>query len=237
MKHFTAATLALLGATTLTSCVLTGRLHTESLEQTLGGAREAHVTIAASVAELSVEAVRSPAMLLEGTADIPDRSRIDKDFRLVGGTAYLSYRERGHGGPVVVPVRNTTPRWEIGLSRDVPLDLELKTGFGESNIDLSDLQVRSLEVSAGVGEADITMPARGSIEARVQSGVGEVTVHVPRGMAVRVRGKTGLGDLHVSGRDMNVNDGEYRSRDYDDASNRLDLYVKAGIGQVDVILD
>jgi hypothetical protein len=102
----------------------------------------------------------------------------------------------------------------LGVSRDVPLDLYLRSGATESNFDLSDLSLSRLRVETGASETHLDFRTPNPIplnELDVNSGAASVTVsNLGNSNAQNVRVHTGVGavDLDFSGalsRDMNVN--------------------------------
>jgi hypothetical protein len=234
VKHslLAVAAAALLGAGALTSCAFSSRLRTEAINRPLADVDRASVSIEAGVAELTLGALGGPGVLIEGTADVPERSSLETQYRVSGGTAFVSYREEDDRGTFVIPVAKGSPHWDLALTREVPLDLDVETGVGEARLELSSLRVEKLELTAGVGKTEVTLPARGLVVARIESGIGSVHVNVPAGMEVRVRSETGLGHLDMRGRALEGSDGDFRTAGYDDAANRVDLEVKSGIGSV-----
>lgn len=77
------------------------------------------------------------------------------------------------------------------------------------------------------------MPAQGQVSSTINGGVGELIIQIPDGLPARIDVRTGLGNSQISG-DF-VRDGTvYTSPGYDTAVDRLDLELRAGVGQVTV---
>ncbi|MCL6615385.1 MAG: cell wall-active antibiotics response protein, partial [Firmicutes bacterium] len=123
--------------------------------------------------------------------------------------------------------------WELRLSREIPLEIEIKTGVGLSDIDLGAVKATKIAVRTGVGRTTLTLPEEGAIEAEIEGGVGETIVYVPKGMAARIRARQGLGGIEVEGV-FRRSGSEYLSPDYDTARNRVDLEIKGGVGRIAV---
>lgn len=121
--------------------------------------------------------------------------------------------------------------WNLGINPAVPVDLTVHTGVGQSRIDLSQLNLTRLEMNMGVGEVRVTLPDHGQFQANVHSGVGQATVEIPRNIAARIRVHAGLGSVSVSG-DYTHQGDYYLSPGYDSATDRIDLELSGGIGQV-----
>ena len=123
--------------------------------------------------------------------------------------------------------------WKLGLSPNIPLVLRIKTGVGKSEIDLSKLRVTDFALEGGVGAMTVTLPASGRVTARIESGVGSTKIRIPNGMKARIRASSGIGEVRILG-SYERNGDEYTSSGFETASNRLELEIKGGIGQITV---
>lgn len=126
--------------------------------------------------------------------------------------------------------------WRMGLTGDVPLDLVVESGAARTDLDLSDLVVRSLRLQTGASETLVRLPrAAGSTEVRAEAGAAQVTFEVPAGVAVRVRSRMALGSTQVDeGRFPRTADG-YASPDWATAANRVELDLQGGVGSFRVV--
>jgi len=142
-------------------------------------------------------------------------------------------------------------------ARTIPLILlgaALTAGLavGSSNIDVKggvgDRTFTPTTVATGqryhLGIGDLTIDLRhatfGEGETRINAdvGIGHLSVRVPPDMALRVDVETKFGNAVVDGRQVNVHGrarDSSRTQGYDNATSRLRLVLKAGVGQIDVI--
>ena len=60
--------------------------------------------------------------------------------------------------------------------------------------------------------------------------MGQVTVYLPSDIGVRVNVTKGVGDVDSSG--LYNRDGDYYNDAWDDAEQRIEVNVQAGVGQV-----
>lgn len=203
----------------------------EQVHETVAGADRADVDINFAAGVLRVGSTPGADMLISGFVSVAPDDRVSRSFSVSGDTAY--YRLEDHAISVIpfVGEGGVDRLWELNLGRQVPMRLNLDTGAGSSRIDLTDVQVTDLRVHTGVGEVILTVPGRGAFSAVVEGGIGQVTVKIPRGMAARVRVQTGIGGQQVSG-DFDRQGDTYTTPDYATASDRVDLDVKGGIGEV-----
>lgn len=206
------------------------------IAQQLDGATSAEVEVGFNIGRLQLYALPSDTPLLAaGNVSYDSRStdRVEQTFDKQGEVAF--YKLAAYGAANVMPFGNRSQHneWELLLNRDVPLALTVRTGVGTSELDLSLLNLSDLTINAGVGETTVIMPAQGQVTGAVSGGVGELTIHIPDGMAARIDVKTGLGNSQIAG-DFEQVDNVYISPGYETAVDRLDLELRAGIGQVTV---
>ncbi len=170
------------------------------------------------------------------------------DGYLVNGTfaGGLDYRTKRNGDALDVDMRiseqfffvwgGVTPLdWDFQLNNSLPLSLDLNTGAGETNADLSDLKVDDLRLQTGASASQVTLPAAaGFTHARVEAGVASVNLRIPAGVAARIRVRSGLAGITVDQtRFPRVGD-FYMSPDYDTSANKIDVDIQTGVGSVDI---
>jgi hypothetical protein len=159
--------------------------------------------------------------------------------------------------------RSEPLRWDIGLTPNVPLDLDVHGGVGEANLDLSSLNLSHVDVNGGVGEIDLSLPSRGDYDGylnigvgefnitipsgansnlRVKGGVGSCKVNVPPELPLRINARMGLGDIHVPSRLTRVNgggegiskSGVWETPDFASAERKVVIDFDGGVGELRV---
>jgi hypothetical protein len=215
---------------------IAGKLYTQEFAQPLEDAEQAKIDIGFGIGGLQIDPLEDAGdMLATGTLVLVEGEELDQDFRMVGETAYFQLESHG---PETYPswIFNTDDNnreWQIYLSDEIPLDIEISTGIGESVVDLRGLMVTDLDVDTGIGEVKIYLPEDGDFSANISGGIGQLTVYVPRELAIRLHLDTGLGNNRVPS-ELNLQNGTYMTSGYNTAENRVELYVDAGIGEVEV---
>lgn len=125
--------------------------------------------------------------------------------------------------------------WSMTLARQVPIELQVKTGASSAELDLSDSRVEDLRIETGASKTVVTIPATGEPKVRIRGGATEIRVAVPGRMAARIQVHGALADVFVDlHRFHKVGEGEYRSPDLDEAPNRADIQIDAGAAKVEV---
>jgi hypothetical protein len=89
-------------------------------------------------------------------------------------------------------------RWDVGITKRIPVTLEIMGGVGESELDLGDLLLEGLVVDVGVGDLSLSLPAS-EVEyaVRLDGGVGETNIDIARGANVTLTIDGSVGDVRI----------------------------------------
>src|SRR5215208_358471 len=124
--------------------------------------------------------------------------------------------------------------WDISLSDELPTDLVVQMGAGESNLDVDSLTLTGVDLQMGAGKTtvDLTGDYAQDFEASIQGGVGEVTVLLPSEVGVKAKAEGGLGKINAKGLkrvgDSYVNDA------YGESDVNLSVDVQGGVGEINL---
>jgi hypothetical protein len=164
--------------------------------------------------------------------------------KLVSGTFEGGVRQRGRGvGRLELePFTDAWPmlwnrplHWQVGLTSEIPVSLELHTGANRSSIDLSALRLRRLELHTGASETRVRLPGSGATEVRAEAGLASLVIEVPQGVAARIRSRMAIGSTTVDETRFPRTMVGWVSPDYDTAANRVDIDVAGGLGSIKVV--
>jgi hypothetical protein len=151
------------------------------------------------------------------------------DYEVSGDTGELSVKQDIIAG---VPVGEARNEWDIHFNDEVPTNLSVQMGAGESNLDLDSLTPTGLTLHMGSGKTtvDLTGDYARSLDASIEGGVGEATVLLPSEVGARVSADGGLGKINAEGLwregDSYVNDA------YGDSEVTVDVHIQGGVGQI-----
>src|SRR5215212_5801964 len=124
--------------------------------------------------------------------------------------------------------------WDISFNEEVPTDLMVQVGAGESDLDLDSLSLTGLDLQMGAGKTtvDLTGDYAKSFDASIQGGVGEATVLLPSEVGVKAKAAGGLGKINAKGLkkvgDSYVNDA------YGESDINLSVEVQGGVGEINL---
>jgi hypothetical protein len=197
----------------------------------LEGAAQAQVRVNHGAGRLAASAGTNPGELLSGTF----YGGVERQARRDGDTLNVELRPPDLGWSWW-DWSNRGLEWEMRLTRDVPLTLELRTGAGEAQFDLTEVRVTDLRLQTGASSTEITLPAHaGHTRVLVEGGAASIKLRAPEGVAVRVHGgSVAVGSMDVDTRRFPRANGGYESPDFATAANKVEIEARLGAGSLQV---
>lgn len=241
----------------------------DSLSEPIGDAQAARMDIDFSLGTGSLRPMSEGDTLIEADLSYVGDIRFE-----VSGETQKTVKLTQRSGKVVNDVRESIQqgfralrdaeglRWDVRVSQNIPLSLNIDGGVGPVILDLSTLKVTDLEIDAGVGTLDVTLPVNTvayqaeiesgvgrttlhllegtSADLRIEGGVGEVIVTLPPNMAVQLKAKSGLGDIAVpphfqkiqGGEELISTSGVWQTEGFGLAEQRVMLVYAGGVGRL-----
>jgi hypothetical protein len=155
----------------------------------------------------------------------------------------VSYDVSGEKGELVVKQRSAEGaglsgdarnEWNIRLNDEVPTDLVVQMGAGESDLDLDSLALTGVDLQMGAGKTtvDLTGDYAQSFDTSIQGGVGEATVMLPSEVGVKAKAEGGLGKINAVGL-QKVGD-SYVNEAYGESDVNLSVDVQGGVGEINL---
>jgi hypothetical protein len=213
-----------------------GSVEAETISVPLDGAQKARVVISHGAGRIHVSGAAAPGQLLSGQfnggSEVKvNRSRdmLDVDLRADVGRGFdLAFPWIWGPGSAL--------DWTFGLSSEIPLSLEMKTGASELNLDLTQLRLTDLRLETGASSSDIMLPARaGLTRVSVEGGATSVKLRVPEGVAARVKTDGGLAEFKVDTARFPKTASGYESSNFDEAENKVEIRADVGLSSVSII--
>jgi hypothetical protein len=212
----------------VTGCnVDSGPVENSNEQVDAGAAESVHAEVRMSAGELHIEG--GAPKLMTGTFRYSERI----------GRPTVRYDVTGaHGRLLVESPKNpqssgkSVNTWDLQMSSDLPLDMTVNLGAGESTLDMSRLQVRSVEVNMGAGEMTLNMSGKykRDVTVHVQGGVGEARIQLPKDIGAEVTATGGIGSIDTKGLTKRV--GKYYNAAYSDDKPAVRMEVQGGIGNI-----
>jgi len=219
--------LVMVGCGLLTTSV--NGVKTESRSVNMDSATSANIQIEFPAGQLNVKS---------GTSNLMDASF---RYNVDDWQPQVQYSEDGTRGELQVsqPGNDRVPvggavinEWEIQLNENIPMDLFVSTGAGNSQLDLGELDMTSLMVETGAGTMTVNLDGnwQHDVDVSIEGGFGELTVNLPAGMGVRVEMNTALVTVTANG--LIVDENGYVNQAYGTAPHTLTLDLQAGAGSI-----
>jgi hypothetical protein len=202
---------------------------TEQFSEALGSTNSARIDLEFSIGPAFIEALDGSEDLIQ--AEITHLGEIE--FSSSGTsrkTILLDTIERSFQVGRLDLFDERKLRWEIGITPEIPIELDIRGGVGEADLDLSELNLTSLDLDVGVGQIKIYVPATpegynaqitgsvgetyieiedgADIHLDIDGGVGEVTIKVPADAAARLDASIGVGRVRVPSSFQQISGGD-----------------------------
>ena len=208
-------------------------LTTEQVNILLADIREARIRMHHGAGRLEVASSGTPGELLSGSFSGGVEQQLDRSSQ----PARLDLRTPSL--PVFIgwpfAYMNQGLSWNIALTREIPLQLEVETGASESRLNLQDLTVTELSIKTGASSFVTTLPAAaGQTRVNVQSGAASVELYLPQGVAGRIHVQSGLAGVNIDQNRFPASGGGYETPGYESAANKAEIYVETGVASITI---
>lgn len=126
--------------------------------------------------------------------------------------------------------------WDLKLNPAIVYSLRLKTGAGESLVDLRKLQVKVIRLDTGASSTRILLPeSAGYSTLSVHAGMASVEIEVPQPVAAQIKIQSGLAGIKVdNNRFIAQGDQLYISEGFDVAENKVRIEIEGGLGSFEI---
>jgi hypothetical protein len=199
------------------------------VDQPLGEIQDAAIIISPAIGDLDVVGNDDPSMLVDGEVSTGKNQKIYTDFEVTGTTGHFEINSTS----VVNFPGSASWNWDLSLSNEIPIDLELNMGAGDMNADLSDLELINLEVSQGVGEVSVILSSESNYNVDISQAIGSVVVDMPKNAGIRLEFSRAISSLSMP-EGFEQRGGFYYSSNYDQALYRIDIDVSQAIGSITI---
>lgn len=222
-----------------------GTLKTEALASEIGEAVTADININFSSLPVSMVALDDKTSLLKGDIDYYGTLRYSE----TGSTNRRITLEQVSSGTWTIPW-DPNARWDIGLTPNLPIALNLDGGSGSADLDLIQLrltefvmdqgsgslklqlptstQAYTANIEGGSGSLNLSLPADGDLTVYLDGGSGSINIDIPDGTAVKLDVRdAGSGSVNVPKwlKPLRVNEdgkeGQWETDGFDQANHKL----------------
>ena len=208
-----------------------GKMQRESQAVDLKNAKAARTQLKMGAGELTITGGADQLVEGEFSYNVSDwKPKVSYD---VSGEEGELMVKQGSGEDVRLGA-DARNEWDICLNDEVPTDLVVQMGAGESDLDLDSLDLMGVDFQMGAGKTtvDLTGDYAQSFDASIQGGVGEATVLLPSEVGVKAKAEGGLGKINAKGLKRDGN--SYVNDAYGESDVNLSVDVQGGIGAINL---
>jgi|AntRauTorckE6833_2_1112554.scaffolds.fasta_scaffold00288_2 hypothetical protein len=124
--------------------------------------------------------------------------------------------------------------WDINLTKNTPLDINIKGGAGDLLLNLEKLKVDRLNIDAGLGQLNIRYPDYDN-ETEISAGAGNIKLIVPATAALRIETNTVINSNNFDEVGLiKLYDNVYQSKNYGEVENKIDIKISTSAGNIKV---
>jgi hypothetical protein len=210
-----------------------GKIEVQEASIPLEDATRAQVSIHHGAGRLNIAPGASPGQLANGSFGGGLDFRADRSGNLLD--VHMRIPDQGNRWANPWSWSHAGLDWNVRLSSDVPLELELDTGAGTIEADLSALRLGALHLKTGASSSKLVLPANaGYTRVEVEGGAASVSLRVPPGVAARILSQGGASSTKIDLTRFPRTGNGYQSTDYEAAANKIDIQANMGAGSVEV---
>lgn len=127
-------------------------------------------------------------------------------------------------------------RWDIRLTRSIPLAIDIKSAASNMELMLGELRVTEFHLDVDAGNCRVTMPSSVDItRAYIEADVANVEITIPDGVAARIWVDADLSALDVDESRFPKRGDSYTSDNFFDTDQkRIELEIDSAVGRVQV---
>jgi hypothetical protein len=196
------------------------------------GLSEAEVQINPSIGFVKIYAQGSKSTLVEGKLHLWEGETVLQNFQETGSKGIYKINSSGLAFFYFPGLENRAD-WDIGVNSNLPVSLNVEQLIGESEIELSRLQVQSIRTDMILGITQITLPGDGDFSGEINQVLGEIVIIVPKGTSLVINGRPLLGGVNYP--EMYERSGDrITSSKLSDRNNMVELNIDLVIGQVEI---
>jgi len=129
-------------------------------------------------------------------------------------------------------IGHTKYEWDLRLSHEIPIDLNVQLGAGQAQLDLGSLDLRRVSVEMGVGQMhmDLCGTPKHDYYVNVEGGVGEADLKLPNNVGIEARASGGIGEISVRG--LTKQNGRWVNQAFQGPGVKVHVAVEGGVGQI-----
>lgn len=202
------------------------------VEQKRLGATQGVVALEPVVGYLKVYAQGSQELLVEGSLQLWEGEKTERNYEVTDGTGTFTLKSSG----IIFlyePGTGNRANWEVGISSRIPISILVNQAVGNISLNLAEIKMEELNSSLALGRTSVILPSGISFTGNIEQAMGEIIIEVPAGTSLVVVGQPAIGSVSVPpGYEHQEN--RYTSPAYTDGKDSIELNISLAIGQATI---
>jgi hypothetical protein len=202
-----------------------------TIQKISGNVKQAEVNVKAGAISLNIGTTNQDSIVESkfesNMASVSKTSSISGETQQINLTMDASQANNWWTG-------NVKSSWNIDLTRDLPLRLNVETGASSTEIDMSSAQLRAISIKTGASSLTLKLGDREDVtDVNIESGASFIVVRAPSGSGVQLKLEGGLATKSIA--DLSeVSENTYESSGYSMSKNKINIISKIGVSSFTV---
>ncbi len=125
--------------------------------------------------------------------------------------------------------------WEVDLTRHVPLFINMNTGAGKIDLDISELKVAQLNVNSGVSDLKIRYNNYDT-KSVIKSGASNIKLYIPSQTAIKITTSAVINNNNFEDAGLiKLSNKLYQSKNIGKANHRVSLNISTSASNIDLV--
>ena len=202
------------------------------VSEDLGNLTKAKLIIDMPATNLEIRSGDQAEKLVEGSISYSKASstpQVNKEETF--GQAILTLAQTSSPGiPFLSSLKNNTT---LFLNKQIPLELQIKTGAARGKIDLSEVRIDVLELDCKAGDVNLIFGRSYSSRVKIKSSAANIQIQIPKEIQARIKIDSKVKNLSIDERFKEKN-GEYTTSDFDKTFTKLDIFIESLAGSITI---
>jgi len=210
----------------------------EHVEHPLSGIESADIIIDYTSMPSTLYALDDSGNLIE--ADVAYRGDLIFSSHAAGDHVNITLDSVQHGFTYgTISTADGRAKWDVGLSPNVALSLDLDASSGHCDFDLSELTITELFIDAGSGGITLALPESSSFAGEIDGSSGAITIELPDNVGLKLELDDGSGSFNPGDR-LSLVSGEvddhsvWETEGYSSADYKIELFIDQGSGRLTI---
>lgn len=125
--------------------------------------------------------------------------------------------------------------WDVFLTGEFPLEIEIDAGTGEMDLDLSKLSVKNLEIDSGVSDLKLQLNNYDT-NVEIDSGASDIKIYIPEEAGLRINTSSVINDNNFEEAGLiKLYEDVYQSKNFGQVEHHIKMNISTSASNIDLI--